>query len=86
MRLVRARGLTMTGNSLRGGTNDRGSETVSPSAAIRVQGLEDSVISGNALYHAAMRQLIADGGGHTRTVIEQNPGSLQLAHGMEHSP
>ena len=76
-------GLSITGNTLRGGTNDRGDEPVSPSAGMWLESLVDSVITGNALYHAAMDELIGGTDNHTNTVITHNPGSLQHPHGVE---
>lgn len=48
-----------------------------PSTGMILQGLVDSVIARNTLFKGAMRELIRDLGGHTNTVIADNPGSLK---------
>ena len=70
-RLIDFQGLVFTGNSL---YCDR--QTRSVATGMILARLCDSVVSRNALFHAATRQLIDDRGGHQNTVIADNPGRL----------
>lgn len=81
--LRRARGLAMTGNTfLAGATASVKDDPPTDACAVHglvLEGLRDSVIEGNALYHGAMRRLIRDEGGHANLVLDRNPGSLYNA-------
>jgi hypothetical protein len=65
------RGLTFTGNVLHVLWANN------PSFGMNLRGLVDSVVANNTLFNGAMRELISDQGGHTNTVIANNPGSLK---------
>jgi hypothetical protein len=42
-----------------------------------LEGLVESIVSSNSLYHAALEEVVVDQGGHRKTVIENNPGSVR---------
>jgi hypothetical protein len=58
------------------GNNDDGSGPFSPSHAMVLTALRNSVIAQNALHNAAARTLVLDEGGHANTVIQDNVGCL----------
>lgn len=45
--------------------------------------VKDSVIANNAMYHASLKELIRDHGGHDNLVLRDNPGSLQEEGDLE---
>lgn len=70
-------GLTCTGNTMCVGVNDGGDGLRSPDFGINVHGLENSIVSHNALHRGAVQKLIADHGDHCpQTIIRDNVGSL----------
>ncbi|MCE9592353.1 MAG: right-handed parallel beta-helix repeat-containing protein [Planctomycetes bacterium] len=71
IRLINMEGLCFTGNSI---YNIRESEGVA--RGMILGRLRDSVVCNNTLFHAATAELIHDEGGHTNTIIKDNPGSL----------
>ena len=69
--------LAFTGNTFSVGLDDFGTGNLSPEYGVVYRGLEDCVISGNTMYNAAAKQLIADLDGNSgENVIENNPGNL----------
>lgn len=75
VRLERVRGVVLCGNVLVAGVDDLGEGTMSPAHAFVLRGLQDAVISGNALANGATRTLFLDHGGHGQgVVIRDNPG------------
>jgi len=71
VRFIGTQGLTFTGNALHVLWCDN------PGTGMILHRLTDSVIANNTLFKGATRELIRDLGEHTRTVIENNPGSLK---------
>ncbi|HTW79504.1 MAG TPA: right-handed parallel beta-helix repeat-containing protein [Terracidiphilus sp.] len=72
-----ATGVTCVGNNIWAGQDDGGKGTWSPSYGIVCQGLENCVIRDNVLHDGALRQLMADLGGHGEGVsVGENPGRL----------
>jgi hypothetical protein len=72
-----ARGVTCTGNNLQVWQDDNDTGTFSPSYGIVYKGLQDCVISNNALYEGAIRQLLVDLGEHGEgVVVKDNPGRV----------
>jgi hypothetical protein len=70
-------GVTCTGNVLECGRDDGDKGVWSPSCGIVWQGLENCVIANNVLHRGALRELLADRGGHREgVVVKDNPGSL----------
>ena len=77
--LRHVRGIAVTGNSFCGAPHPqdvRLKHPPSPLNGILLDGLVESVVANNSLYKAAIQKLIIDKGGHTDTVIRDNPGSL----------
>ena len=72
VRFIGAQGLTFTGNALHVLWCNN------PGAGMILQDLVDCVIANNTLFKGATRELIRDLGGHTNTIIENNPGSLKM--------
>lgn len=83
LRFSNQRGLVVSGNTFLGGRVDRKIDESNPDVVMRFQGLRDSVIQGNAMYHGAMKDLLRDLGGHDNLTIRDNPGSLQAPGGLE---
>ncbi|MEI7437922.1 MAG: glycosyl hydrolase family 28-related protein [bacterium] len=71
VRVEGVQGLVFTGNAL----HILWANT--PSYGMVLRGLKDSIVANNSLFKGAMKELIRDLGGHTNTVIENNPGSLK---------
>jgi hypothetical protein len=72
-----ATGVTCVGNSIWSGRDDGNEGVWSPSYGIVYQGLENCVIRNNTLHDGALRQLMADLGGHGEGVsVGENPGRL----------
>jgi hypothetical protein len=72
-----ARGVTCVGNNLMVWQDDSRTGAFSPSHGIVYKGLEDCVITNNAMYNGAVRQLLVDLGGHgDGLVVRDNPGRL----------
>ena len=69
-------GVTVVGNSLCIGRDDRGQGAYSPETAMILQNLTECVVSGNTMFVGALKQLVDDRGGHENTVIRDNVGSL----------
>jgi len=77
IRVDDATGVTITGNTLTAGRDDQGTGEWSPAYAIVYSKLSNSVIMGNVLDRAAIRDLIVDRGGNNETVIvKDNPATL----------
>lgn len=71
-------GIAVVGNTLTAGIFPEHGRW-GPERAIVCRGLTDSVIKDNVLHCAAMRELLADAGGHgPGVVIADNPGSLMV--------
>lgn len=82
IRLDSAEGIACVGNSLRSGRDDGGRGLWSPSYGIVYKNMGDSVITNNVLHGAALKELLADLGGHGHGVIvKDNPGSLFIPPG-----
>ena len=79
LRLENVSGMAVTGNSMIGwpfGKDAERKRPQSPARAMILRALTDSVVANNSLFEAASRELIVDKGGHTNSVIRDNPGSL----------
>jgi hypothetical protein len=77
IRMERAQGITVVGNTMNVGRDDGGKGKYSPSYGIVCRGLENCVIANNVLHNACLRELIVDKGEHGGGVIlKDNPGSL----------
>ncbi len=72
VRFLGTQGLVFTGNALHVLWCNN------PGAGMVLHRLTDAVIAHNSLFKGATRELLRDLGGHTRTVIADNPGSLKL--------
>ncbi|MFW5762315.1 MAG: right-handed parallel beta-helix repeat-containing protein [Cyclobacteriaceae bacterium] len=87
LRLEGVKGVSFSGNSMFGGNHNRdkeiGNRPPAPGYAIVIKNLTESVIANNSLYHAALKKLIVDKGGHSNLIIESNPGSLQQPFGID---
>ena len=80
IRLEKASGVTVVGNTLAAGQGDGGNGKWSPSFGIVYEGLTNCVIANNVLHQGALKQLLADLGGHGEgVVVKDNPGSLRPA-------
>ncbi len=84
VRLCDVRGAAMTGNTMVATKVSAKHEYACPTTAVHIGRLRDSVVTGNALYHAATGELIADAGGNENLVLRDNPGSIQAPDGMEY--
>jgi hypothetical protein len=76
------KGVSVTGNAFHGDPHRKDAEdgrAPSPITSIVLEGLVDSVVANNTLFHAAQKTLILDKGGHQNSVIRDNPGSLSAA-------
>ena len=76
------KGVCVTGNAFHGDphrTDAQEGRAPSPINGMVLEGLVDSVVANNTLFHAAHKTLILDKGGHQNTVISNNPGSLSAA-------
>ncbi len=79
LRLENVSGTVVTGNSMTGWPFSKDAERKrpqSPERAMILRALTDSVVANNSLFDAASHELIVDKGGHTNSVIRDNPGSL----------
>ncbi len=77
-RFEAAKGLVFTGNALNSGRDDGGEGSYSPDYGIVLKGLENSVIKDNTQQNGALKQLVADLGGHGEgVIIKDNVGSLR---------
>jgi len=70
-------GLALTGNTLVVGRDDGGTGTWSPAYGIIYRGLINTVVKDNVLHDGALKELLADRGGHgSGVVVADNPGVL----------
>lgn len=69
-------GVTFVGNSFCAGRDDGGKGDMSPSVALRILRLTDSVVASNAMHTGSLNKVINDGGGHVNTIIQNNMGSI----------
>lgn len=70
-------GMVMTGNTLRSGLADGGGGARSPAYGIVYQGLHSSIIRDNVLHAGAVKELLADLGGHDElSIVKDNIGTL----------
>lgn len=70
-------GLTCTGNTMHIGVNDSGTGKRSPALGIVLEGLQDSIIQANTLFHGATMELVTDLGGHgDGVIVRDNVGRL----------
>jgi hypothetical protein len=79
LRLENVSGTAVTGNSMVSWPHAKDAERKiphSPERAMILRALTDSVVANNSLFEGASRELIVDKGGHTNSVIRDNPGSL----------
>jgi hypothetical protein len=77
IRMEGGRGITCCANNLQVGRDDDGQGAWSPSYGIVYQDLEHCVISHNVLHKGAIKELMADLGGHGEgAIVRENPGSL----------
>jgi hypothetical protein len=76
IRMEDSQGVTCVGNVLHIGRNDE-KGTWSPSYGIAYKKLANCVIANNVLHQGAIKELLADLGGHGNgLVVKDNPGSL----------
>ena len=75
IRVEKAAGVTIMGNTMCIGRDDRGVGRISPIYGMRVTGCRYAVVSGNTLFSAALKELIVSENNED-TVITNNPGSL----------
>jgi hypothetical protein len=83
LRLRNVKGVSVTGNAFHGDPHRKDAQegrAPSPINGLILEGLVDSVVANNSLYHAAQKTLILDKGGHQNTVIRDNPGTLSTAN------
>lgn len=73
IRLSNVAGVTCVGNMLHALRS-----CPAPTKAMVLENLTDCVVQGNSMHKGALQQLIDDRGGHERTVIADNVGSLKL--------
>ena len=76
VRIEHVAGVALTGNTMCYGTDDDRGGQASPSYGLALEGLRNSVIMGNALNNACLKELVLDGGGHEGLVLRDNPGSV----------
>jgi hypothetical protein len=77
IRFEQVRGLAFCGNTLHAGRDDGGQGEWSPSYAMVLRGLTNSVIKDNVMHEAALSELVVDLGGHAEgVVIKDNVGSV----------
>ena len=69
-------GVTMIGNSLCVGRDDKGKGEYSPKTAIILDSMVESVVSGNTMFISAIETLIDDRGNHKDLILKDNVGSL----------
>lgn len=69
-------GVTVTGNSLCIGRDDKGKGEYSPRTAMILDRLTECVVTGNTMFVGALETLVDDRGGHSSCVIRDNVGSL----------
>ncbi|HNR40664.1 MAG TPA: glycosyl hydrolase family 28-related protein [Bacteroidales bacterium] len=78
VRLESVKGLVFTGNALHSGRDDGGKGSFSPDYGIVLKNLESSIVKDNVLHNGALRELMADLGGHGEgVIIRDNVGSLR---------
>jgi hypothetical protein len=78
-RFESVKGLVFIGNSLNSGRDDGGKGGYSPDYGIVLRELQDSIIKDNVQYNGALKQLVADLGGHGEgVIIKDNVGSLRI--------
>ena len=78
VRFESVKGLAFTGNAMNSGRDDGAKGSYSPDYGIVVKGLEDSIIKDNVQFNGALKQLVADLGGHGEgVIIKDNVGSLR---------
>lgn len=78
VRFESSKGLVFVGNALNSGRDDGGEGSYSPDYGIVVRGLENSIIKDNVQQNGALKQLIADLGGHGEgVIIKDNVGSIR---------
>ncbi len=71
----KAAGVTIMGNTMCLGRDDKGVGRISPLYGIQVKGCKYAVVTGNTLFSGALKELIT-AEDNEDTVIENNPGSL----------
>jgi hypothetical protein len=78
VRFEAVKGLVFTGNALNSGRDDGGEGSYSPDYGMVLKGLESSIIKDNVQHNGALKQLIADQGGHGEgVIIKDNVGTLR---------
>jgi hypothetical protein len=78
VRFESAKGLVFTGNAMNSGRDDDAKGSYSPDYGIVVRGLENSIVKDNVQQNGALRELVADLGGHGEgVIIKDNVGSLR---------
>ena len=78
VRFESVKGLAFTGNAMNSGRDDGAKGSYSPDYGIVVKSLQDSVIKDNVQFNGALKQLVADLGGHgDGVIIKDNVGSLR---------
>ena len=78
VRIESGKGIVFASNALNSGRDDGGEGSYSPDYGIVLKNLENSVIKDNVQQNGALRQLIADLGGHGEgVIIKDNVGSIR---------
>ncbi len=70
-----AAGVTVVGNTLCIGRDDRGKGRISPLSAVRIEGCRYCVLTDNVMFASALEHLILEAD-NEETVIRNNPGTL----------
>lgn len=77
-------GISVVGNTLCVGRDDKGKGVLSPDTGMILDGLKECIISGNTLFIGAMKNLVEDCGNHgNQVVVANNVGSLYPAEAAE---
>ena len=82
LRFEDVEGLSCVGNTIQAGRDDGGKGEMTPDYALVLRALRNSVVANNVMHRGAMKELIADLGGHGEGfILKDNPGSLHEAAG-----
>ncbi|MBO7721557.1 MAG: right-handed parallel beta-helix repeat-containing protein [Kiritimatiellae bacterium] len=76
VRIVRSRGVTVTGNSFTWGFDDDKTGKPSPDYSVHIKDSTDCVVMANAMNEASVEALIVDGGGNRNCIVKDNAGSV----------
>jgi hypothetical protein len=77
VRFESVRGISFIGNTMNAGRDDGGRGAMSPDYAMVLKDCAETVIAGNTMYSAALKELVRDLGGHGEGLVQNNNvGSL----------